>query len=364
MRGITEDELLKEIEKGTPEVALPGVEFKESWDQKYGEDISAIANDLNLVRGWLVIGVKDKGGLAGRDLNWVKKVELDVSNQIRANLSPNWAVKGIIGKSLATGSCLLVEIENPGDIVRWRDKAYKLVGTTSSEMHPAELLSLSIKLPGADISKGKYEGKYDPVLVAEFAKKLVELDIEDFKFDLSKTTSEEVLSKLNVSSTITAGILFGEYSFRLVHFDKNGDILDQVQKQGLYRMLSDQFIEDIQSWTRKQGTVIQGSSATAAEETPYPIRALREILGNAVAHSLYSKANGDIVVELHPNRLVVRNNCRKEAKAFVEKWFSRSHFVYNKHLMNTLRIAKITDEQGSGKIRVFRHMGRQERAAC
>jgi hypothetical protein len=97
MRSIEGDELLKEIERGAVEISLPGVEFKESWNPACGEDVSALANDLSLSRAWLVIGVRDKGGLTGRDINWVKKVELEVSNQIRENLYPDWAVKTIQG---------------------------------------------------------------------------------------------------------------------------------------------------------------------------------------------------------------------------------------------------------------------------
>ena len=115
-------------------------------------------------------------------------------------------------------------------------------------------------------------------------------------------------------------------------------------------------LEEIQSRARKKGTDVQDSNITATEEEPYPLKALREILANAVAHTLYQKHKGDIVVETHPNRITVRNHCTLGARAFIDKWFSRIHQPFNKHLMNTLRIAKITDEQGSGKMRVFRQM--------
>lgn len=352
----TVEELIEQIQKNTPEVYLQGVEYKESWTTDSGKDISAIANEPTISHGWLVIGVSDNGKLVGRDSKWLKKTELDASGHIRDYLSPSWAIKGIKGHSEGQGSCLIIEIQNEGDIVRWKEKAYKLIGTTSSEMHPAELLERSLQLPGADVSKAKYTDKIDPSLVTEFGKKLLEQSSSDFDFDLSKTSSQTILTKLNIFETNTSGILFGSYPFRLVHFDENGDILDQIQKEGLFRLLSDGFVEEIQSWTRTKGTVIKGLSTVATEEEPYPRKAIREVLGNAVAHALYPKNSGDIVVELHPSRMTVRNNCRKEAKAFTAKWFSRTYFVSNKHLMNTLRVARITDEQGSGKIRVFRHM--------
>ena len=180
--------------------------------------------------------------------------------------------------------------------------------------------------------------------------------LPEFNIDVNTTTPQKILKKLNIIKTNTAGILFGSFSYRIVNFNIDGDILDQSEKQGLYNILSDDFVEQIQSRSRKKGTHVEGSSTTVQEEMPYPVKALREILANAVAHSLYQKNNGDIVVEIHPNKITVRNNCSPEAKLFVNKWLSRIYKPMNKHLMNTLRAARITDEQGTGKMRILRLM--------
>jgi predicted HTH transcriptional regulator len=343
------------ITQGGTEVGHFGVELKRKWQQSCGEDISAIANQENIPTGWLVIGVEDNGNVSGHDENWLKKTEQDVSNHIRQYLEPSWAVKKIFGEAIKGAHCLFIEIENPQDVVKWNGSAYKLIGTTSSKMKEDEVLALSLKLPGADYSKNKYDGPYDPSLITAFAQK-VSKESTDFDIDVNKVSAEDILRKLNIYGTVTAGILFGDYKFRLVNFNEDGDILDQSSKQGLYNILADSFIEHIQSRARRKGTHIEGTSISAQEETPYPVKALREVLANAVAHSLYQKNAGDIVVETHPNRITVRNNCSKDAKIFVDKWLSRIHRPVNKHLMNTLRVARITDEQGTGKIRIFRLM--------
>ena len=223
-------------------------------------------------------------------------------------------------------------------------------------MRPDEILELSYRLPGADFSKGRYESNCDSALVLLFAKKIVERTDDDFHLDVEKMSSDQILQKLNIYGTNTAGILFGNFKCRIVHFNSQGDILNQSVNLGLYSILRDSFLEEIQSWTRKEGTIVRGFSTSAPEELPYPTKALREILANAVAHALYQKNFGDIVVELHPDRITVRNNCNLEAKAFVNKWFSRINKSTNGHLMNLLRIPRITDEQGTGKIRIFRLM--------
>lgn len=348
------DELKKKIEEGITEPQLHGVDFKRNWDQKHGQDISAIANHEGIQTGWVVVGVQDSGKVAGFDENWLKNTEQTVSNHIRQYLEPSWAVKRVFGQQINGGCCLFIEISNPQDVVKWNGKAYHLVGTTSSPMKEYEAMALSLRLPGTDFSKAKYEGSYDSALIIEFAQKAVQQS-DELDFDIATTPPIDFLKKLNIDKTNAAGILFGEFSFRIVSFDADGDILDQRTKKGLYSILSDSFIEEIQSRSRKKGTSVEGSIA-AQEDSPYPLKALREVFANAVAHALYQKNQGDIVVEIHPNRIVARNNCTLEAKAFVDKWFSRIHKPVNKHLMNVLRIPRIADEQGSGKIRVFRMM--------
>lgn len=355
-RNLSLEEIIKRIADGASEVQFQGVEFKESWGRRVGRDISAVANCLEIRNGWIVLGIKDTGEICGKTSEQIKKIEHEVSNHIREYLSPSSAVLQSVGKEVLPNQfCLFLEISNPGDVVRWDGHAYKLIGTSSHRMRPNEELELSLRLPGADFSKQQYEGDVEPSLVIEFAKKVNEAS-DEFSIDTKSSTADEVLRQLNILQTNAANILFGEMKFRVVHFDENGDILDQQEKNGLFRILSDSFVEGIQSWTRRQGTKTGKDSIAAAEEKPYPIKALREVLANAVAHSLYQRNFGDVVVELHPDRMCVRNNCRLEAQVFVNKWFSRAHQPSNKHLMNTLRVPRITDEQGTGKMRVFRHM--------
>jgi hypothetical protein len=42
-----------------------------------------------------------------------------------------------------------------------------------------------------------------------------------------------------------------------------------------------------------------------------------------VAHALYPRGDGNIIIDLHQDRLTVRNNCMSEAKAFYKHWFTK-----------------------------------------
>ena len=351
------DRLIELLEAGQLlEVTEVRVELKSDWQQEHGKDISAIANHSDFTGGWVVIGVNDQGKLLGKDSDWLRQTEAVVSNQINQYLVPSWAAKGVEGKSLPGGSCIIIEIQNPGEVTEWNNKAYKVTGTVSTLMTPDEQLSLSLRLPGEDYSKTPDPQPVDGSLVMEFAKKLQEVDPAEFSDDLASVAPTDILKKLCLFETTTAAILFGGYKFRIIRYEINGDILDQEEKSGEYYALSDNFIAQIQAWTRKQGTVLRGQTASAIEETPYPTKALREILANAVAHALYSRDQGNIVIELRPDRLTVSNNCSLEAKSFTKKWFSRDNYSRNKLLMRTLRAAKVTDEAGTGKSRIFRMM--------
>lgn len=356
MKNLTIEQLKEAISKQVTESQMSGVEYKQSWRREHGKDISAIANHPDILTGWLVVGVNDIGEAVGADQGWAHKTEMDVSTHIKQYLDPTWAVKNIIAFEVNGRHVVAIEITKPGDVVYWDSKAYKLIGSTSHEMKVDETLALSLTLPGADYSKATSNAQVDGSLILSFAQKLNEVAGDDFHVDLATSSPQDVLRKLNILNTNVANILFGEIPARYVHFNKDGDILDQKELKGTYRILIDTFIEEIHSWTRKEGTDVGPKSVSAPEELPYPPKALREILANAVAHALYQRDKGDIVVELHPDRITVRNNCSLESNAFVNKWLSRHHKTFHKHLMNTLRAIKITDEQGSGKIRIFKHM--------
>lgn len=356
MASIDREQLIKNIGSGEiSEVLASGVELKSQWSQKCGKDISAIANQYNRAGGWLIIGVDDYGKPLGYDINWLTEAEKLVSNHISQYLEPDWTVAEIFGEKILESHILFIKINAPDNVVYWNGRAYKLVGTTSPEMSPAEVTELTMKLPGSDYSKLEYSGNADNTLIMSFANKLSEIGVLQVD-DPSSLTASYILSTLGIEKHKATEILFGNTSLRIVHFDKNGDILDQISKKGAYHILQDSFIEEVQSWTRKKGTVLKAGSISAIEEVPYPVVALREILANAVAHSLYSKNSGDIVIEMYPNRISVLNNCPLESEVFANKWFSKINKSRNKLLMNVLRTAKITDELGSGKNRIFRYM--------
>lgn len=218
-------------------------------------------------------------------------------------------------------------------------------------MTPGEKKELEMKLPGFDFSKMKYKGETDPSLVLDFAKLL-----KDDNGRWGDLSANEILSKLGIKDTNTAGVLFGDYSFRFVRYDNHSDILEQDEKKGLYHLLKGSFVPHIQSLAKKKPVQLKPGSLSIEEEKPYSPLALREILANAVAHSAFEKRGGGITVKLYPDRIEVSNHCLPSAEAFINKRFSGESFVHNPLLMKILRCAGISEELGTGKNKIFKYV--------
>ena len=304
----------------------------------------------------MVAGVSDDGKLIGKNFKWAELRERDISSQINEHLSPVYAVTDVFVKEFKDGCCVFINIKNIGDVVEWDKTAYKLTGTTSTQMTPDEKIILTLKMPGDDVTKEPWTGTVDGSLVLKYAEKVKLRSPSEFTEELADLSPNQILQMLHLKGVYTECILFGNTPVRVAYYDDNGDIIDSQIKHGAYCVLSDEFIVEIQNWTRKEAQAVGASSISASEEVPYPTDALREVLANAVAHALYQKNDGEIIVDLFPDRLTVRNNALIEARAFSKQWFARQTHVKNKLLMAALRMPKISDELGSGKMKVFRLM--------
>ena len=325
------------------------VEFKKQWGRLHGKEISAIGNREQ--GGWLIIGVNDDGCVLGIDTGRIRKQKDEIENHIRQYLDPSSAASFISIENINNKQCIFIEIIDPGSLVSWDSKFYKRVGSQAEEMSPSERKALELKRPGFDFSDLKYNGKINSSLVLDFAN-LLPKDNGDW----TALSAEGVLSKLNIKNKNVSGILFGDFTFRLVHYNETSDVLDQQEKKGLHNLLKDNFIEQIQSWTRTMPITLKPGSLSVTEEKPYPDAVLREILVNAVAHASFENRGGGIKVELYPNRIEISNYCLAEAKAFINKKFSKDSFSHNPFLMKILRTAKLSEELGIGKNKIFRYV--------
>jgi len=316
------------------------VELKSSWKQEHGHKVSAFANKLDVRRAWIVLGLSNDGVPCGRDQNWAKQTEEMVSQHLNEKLDPLQSCRFIHTRTINSSAILILELENPGDVVYWGTDAYGASGTTISKLEPHQILELRLKLPGlTDFTRQSSQDGYDDHLIDLFAQR-----VRSKGHALEQGDAMTVLRSLGMVGTQAARILFGDCAFRIVRYNAAGEPVSNERRNCLYHLLTDKFHEDIQSWTAEQ----IGRTYRA-----YPLRALQEGFANAVAHAAYFEQDGDPIVELHPDHLVISNLCLRESRYFANRWFSRSHKTVNAFLMELLRVAGHVDELGRGKNLIF-----------
>ncbi|MEN6426498.1 MAG: RNA-binding domain-containing protein [Phycisphaerales bacterium] len=320
------------------------VEVKKSWEQEHGKKISAFANRPSGPVCWMCVGVSDDGQLSGRDESWVKKTEERISQQLNQYLDPQNACLGLSCHECDGQWFIAVKYANPGSVVRWNNVAYKAAGTTINEMTPEDTMALAVALPGlSDYSSQKWSGSYDCAMAIDFVRVVSERGCNPLE-RMEGISVDSALQRIGLWHTNAQRILFGDVRYRVVKYDKKETPVSNETRLGLYGLLQPTFLLEAQNWSKTQ----QGIPMD-----PFPTKALREGLANAVAHAAYYDGQGDVIVELFSDRVSISNLCIKESGYFANKWFSRSHKTVNRMLMEALRLAGAVDELGRGKNLIF-----------
>ncbi len=334
-------ELISKIESGIlKEHCAQNVELKRSWNDKHGKRISSLCNKISYPKMWLIVGVDDDGSVYGHDESWAKATEEVISQHLNKKLDPVLACDTITCEVINSGWIVILELRNPGAVVKWESCAYKSSGTTSENMSPEEIMELTMELPGlADYSKQIIDRNVNNDIVNIFCD-----DVRAKNNDLISTTSdEELIRKIKMHSTNAENILLGNIKYRVIKTDKNNEIIENSTHCGLYNILTPTFFEEVKQWFQ----CLNPKSNLLSDKI------LRESLANTVAHAAYSENDGEILIELFHNKLTISNLCFPEYAAFANKWFSRIHKSPNSFLMESLRMVRKVDELGRGKNLIF-----------
>lgn len=341
-----EDLLVHASTNALREHVFSNLELKGDWHADYGKRLSAAANRVSSDPQWIVVGITDEGIVTGKSDVWAKSTEEVISQQVNSYLRPSQACQQVQCHQLPSGWIISILIRNPGAVTKWRDKAHVAVGTTTKELSPEKMMELAINLPGlVDKSAQPTASTYSDELIKDFCKIVVARQPEQGYQELEKLSSAELLGRLRIDRTVAARVLFGEARFRLIFYESEGKPTRNIEMAGLYRLLKDDFIEQIQDWAKLH--LPQGHTA-------YPEEALREGLANAVAHAAYVEKDGDVIIELFPDRIAIGNLAQPESRYFANRWFSTSHHTLNRLLAEILRISRHVDEVGWGKNAIFR----------
>lgn len=321
------------------------VELRRSWDQENGKKMSAFANRASTAPQWMCVGIADDGTFCGRTEAWAKTTEEAVSQHLNQYLDPQITCLGISCHECEGQWFLVIKYGNPGSVVYWNNSAYKGAGTTIETMTPEEVMQLTVALPGlTDYSAQPWTGVYDQGKAADFANTVAMRRSGATLDRIGELAPDIALRRIGIHSTNTHWILFGDVRYRVVRYDRQGNPIRNDTHTGLYGILQPTFFADVQQWTQHE---------LGLGSAPYPEKALKEGLANAVAHAAYFDGSGDVMIELFPDKLCISNLCLRDSKYFANKWFSRGHKTTNRVLMEALRLAGAVDELGRGKNLIF-----------
>lgn len=125
------------------------IELKADWSMKHGAKISALANRVDQLVGFVVVGVRDDGVPAYKDEKWAKETEEVISQHINKCLDPLQTCTALACRNIGIAWFIVIEIKNAGEVTYWGDHAYAKSGTTIQAISPEDVLKLRIQLPGS-----------------------------------------------------------------------------------------------------------------------------------------------------------------------------------------------------------------------
>jgi hypothetical protein len=325
------------------EHSAENVELKSDWQERYGQKLSALANKQQLTCTWMVVGVADDGTVTGQPEDWARQTEQVISQQINRNLDPLQSCTKLTCEDTGSGWVVVIGLCNPGAVVYWASLPWAASGTTVERMTPERVMEYTMTLPGLnDHSTQPWAGVPSVPLAERFVQRLRSKRMDDAS--LQTGSAYEVLDRLHLAQCNAARILFGDATYRLVCYDQRGEPLRNDREKGVYKLLLDESHADIQDWSAKR-LGLNGVS--------FAPRGLAEALANAVAHAAYFEQDGDILVEVHPEKVSISNLCLPGSAFFANQWFSRNHKSVNPLLMEALRLTQHVDDVGRGKGLIF-----------
>ena len=343
------------------------IEFKESLSE-WKEIINTISAFSNTKGGVILVGINDCGKISGVITG--KSTFEDLTNKIKENTDPKIYPR-ITPKVIDGKSIIIVEIQESSDhLVLAFGRPYKRVGKSTVRVSKDEYERLILE---KHIDKFQFDTKI--CLKAT----LKDIDKEKLKWFLRKAREErncdidpgipikEALSRLNLMQeeklTNTAVLLFGKDPQRLFPQVKiragrlkgirGLDFIDMKILEGAIPELREKAMKFIMEHIR-HGVFFDVNRRY--DKWEYPLRAVEEVLNNALAHRNYF-SNAEIQLSIYDNRIEVWNPGELPRQLTPED-LKREHksIPRNKLLADKLFLIKFIEQWGKGTNRIVDEM--------
>ena len=294
------------------------IEWKESWRDEYLKWICGFANAHG---GKIYIGVNDSGNVVG--LSDSKKLMEDIPNKIIDILGIGCDVN-LLKKN--GKEYIEIIVDSSTYPVNYKGEYHYRYGSTMKRLVGASLTQFLLKKTGATWDSIPIDSAKISDLETDAFEVFKEMATEANRvnFQELKTSKERLLDKLNLIDnkklTKATVLLFARRpekwvpgSFvKIAYFRDSCNIEYQDEIHGSILTQPDKVVDLL--FTKYLKGTISYKGINRIETFPYPKKAIRELVVNAIAHRDYSTLT-PIQIRVYNNRLVIANDC-----VFPEDW--------------------------------------------
>ncbi|MCL2148442.1 MAG: putative DNA binding domain-containing protein [Methanomassiliicoccaceae archaeon] len=287
-------------------------EWKRSWNPDYMKTIAAFSNTDG---GQFIIGIEDDGTVTGIEdpRSLLKMLPDTIKNKL--GITPSVEVVDIEGKS-----CIMITVKKGDYLVDLDGAYYRRAGSTTQRITGGELKSLLLfdaKMSWTDMhAKGVGLEDLSKEAIGFFVKK--GLESKRISSKAAETSNEPLLKRHGFMDEgglrNSAAILFLEEPGRTFYssvvkigaFDEGGRLirLDAVDCPAV--MQPDKAMGVLLSGYILGTDVVEG--LMMVRRYPYPERALREAVMNAICHRDYSSVV-ETAIRVYPDHVSISNPC-------------------------------------------------------
>jgi len=343
------------------------LEFKESLSG-WKEIIETISAFSNTKGGTILIGINDSGKIKGVDIG--KSTLEDLANKIKENtdpkIYPHITTKAIDGKSI-----IIIDVKESSDhLILAFGRPLKRMSKSTMRMSKDEYENLILE-------KHKDKLQFDTQICPKAT--IRDIDKEKVRWFLRKAKEErnydidpgtpikEVLNRFNLMQneklTNTAILLFSKDSQRFfpqvkiragrLKGSEGLDFIDMKLLEGTIPELREKAMQFIMDHIRH---AVFFDANRRYDRWEYPLRAIEEVLNNALAHRDYF-SNADIQLSIYDDRIEVWNP-GELPKPLTPEDLKRKHksIPRNKILADKLFLIKFIEQWGKGTNRVVDEM--------
>jgi ATP-dependent DNA helicase RecG len=356
-----------DLKKLIPNAESEIIEFKKSTGE-WKEIIETISAFSNTEGGKIIIGLSKTGKLLGVDIgkDTIERLTNQISQNTDPKIHPRITVKKIDKKSI-----ILIEVKESSDhLVLAFGRPYKRVGKSTVKMSKDEYEKLILE-------KHKERLQFDTQICLKATTK--ELGKEKLRWFLRKAKEErnydidpetpikEALNRLNLTQneklTNTAILLFAKDPQKFfpqvkiragrLKGTEGLDFIDMKVLEGTIPELREKAMKFIMDHIR-HGVFFDANRRYDRWE--YPLRAVEEVLNNALAHRDYF-SNAEVQLSIYDDRIEVWNP-GELPKPLTPQDLKRKHksIPRNKLLADRLFLIKFIEQWGKGTNRIMDEM--------